>query len=187
VALEHEALAAAHERDSLVRLAVRARAAGAAGEAEALAAEVRAAVLRAGALESRIAALTLRSPAAGLVVTPRPRELAGRPAAAGAPLVEVAVEGPVEARVRLAGTGATRVAAGQRASLFRADGSTTGGEVVSVASAAEPGTGGEARVRLDAAWRVGLAGPARVTLRRTTIGGALWWKLRGLIRPDLLL
>jgi hypothetical protein len=187
VALEQEALAAAHERDSLVRLAVRARVAGAAGEAEALAAEVRAAVLRAGALESRIAALTLRSPAAGLVVTPRPRELAGRPVAAGATLVAVAVDGPVEARVRLAGTGATRVAPGQRASLFRADGRTTGGEVVSVAPAAEPGTGGEARVRLEEPWRAGLTGPAQVTLRRTTIGGALWWKFRGLIRPDLLL
>jgi hypothetical protein len=93
----------------------------------------------------------------------------------------------VEARVRLAGTGATRVAPGHRASLFRADGRTAGGEVVSVAPAADPGTGGEARVRLEEPWRAGLTGPARVTLRRTTIGGALWWKLRGLIRPDLLL
>ncbi len=187
VGLEREALTVAHERDSLVRLTVQARAAGRSGEAESFAAEVRAAAVRAEALESRLAALTLRAPAAGTVVTPRPRELAGRPAPAGAPLVELAAEGPVEARVRLHGAGASLVRPGSRASLLRADGRTAEGRVISVALAADEGTGGEARMRLEEPWRAGLDGPARVEVRRSTIGGAILWRLRGLLRADLLL
>ena len=50
----------------------------------------------------------------------------------------------------------------------------------------EPGSGGEARVRLEEEWRVGLEGPARVTVRWSTIGGVAWWRFRELLRTDLL-
>jgi hypothetical protein len=185
-ALERLAVAAAHERDSLARLAVQARAAGDAAEAEVRAAEVRAALARAQALEERLAALTLRAPAAGQVITPRPAELTGRPATPRDTLVALAAGGPVEARVRLARAGATLVRPGQRAEVRRADGHIVPGRVASVALAADPGGGGEARVLLEEEWPAGLTGPARVTVRRSTLGGAAWWRFRELLRTDLL-
>ena len=184
--LERERVAAAHARDSLARLAVRARTGGDAAEAEVRAAEARAAALRAAALDERIDALLLRAPAAGTVLTPRPRELRGRLAQPGDTLLLLGAAGPALARVRLEGAGATLVREGQAARLRRADGRTAEGLVVEVAQAAEPGSGGEARVRLDTEWRVGLEGPARVTIRRSTIGGTAWWRFRELLRTDLL-
>lgn len=184
-ALEREAVMAAHERDSLVRHAVRARAQGDAGGAESYAAEVRSAAVRAEALEERLAALTLRAPVAGAVVTPRPRELVGRPAGAGEALISLAAAGPAEARVHLAGAGATLVRPGQGASLRRADGHTVSGRVLSVATA-DSGSGGEARVLLEEEWRAGLDGPARVRLRTSTLGGVVLWRLRALVRSDIL-
>ena len=185
-ALEREAVAAAHTRDSLARVAVRARAAGQAAESEARAAEVRAATVRAAALDERLAALTLRAPAAGRVITAHPRELVGRPADSRDTLLAIAGAGPIEARIRLTGAGTTLVRPGQRSELRRADGRIAQGRVMSVALAADPGSGGEARVQLDEEWRAGLEGPARVTVRRSTLGGAAWWRLRELLRSDLL-
>jgi len=48
----------------------------------------------------------------------------------------------------------------------------------------------EARVRIPAFaawWRPGTQGEARVTVRRSTLAGALWWKIRSRLRGDLLL
>jgi hypothetical protein len=47
-----------------------------------------------------------------------------------------------------------------------------------------------ARVRIAAAppaWAPGVTGRGRVTLRRSNVLGGMWWKVRKLLRNDLLL
>ena len=187
VALEREAIEAELIRDSLARRERTARARSAAGEAGELDRGRAAAAASAAALDARVRALTLRAPSAGQVVTARPEQLTGRPVEAGAILLTVAAEGPVEARLALAGPGATLVRPGAAVRLLGDDGQWGRGTVTSLAALAGR-DGAQARVRiLDARWRPGVTGRARVTLRRSSMAGALWWKLRSLVRTDLWL
>lgn len=185
--LEREAIAAGRVSDSLKRLVTSARASGHAAAAAELENEFASAAALASGLTTRVQALTLRASSAGVVVTSRPELLAGRPVEAGDILLSLADTGAAEARVDLTGAGATLVRPGARVRLLLHDGRFASGVVTSVA-AATTSAGGEARIRIEGEnWRPGTAGRARVTLRSSTIGGALWWRLRSLVRSDLLL
>ena len=198
LALERRIAAASLLADSLAAETARARSRGAQGEVGRLEAEHAAEAGRLAALEARRGELTLRARTAGVVVTPRPEELAGRWAAPGTTLLVVGRPDSVEARVVLEGAGATLVRAGQRAELvaFADPGRPVAATVASVAPAAAGGDGGddgdallEARVRLPAgaAWRPGMRGEASVRLRGSSVLGAAVWGIRKRIRTDLLL
>jgi putative peptide zinc metalloprotease protein len=186
--LEWGGLDAARARDSLARLVRAARAGGDAALAAQLDESQSAADERAVGITSRVRALTLRAPTDGVVLTPRVEEMLGRSVLAGEVLVQLADAGPNEGRLRLDGAGTTLVQPGAPVRLLLDDGRMARGIVTSVASAMT-GTGGEARIRIDntTSWRAGSAGRARVTLRRSTLAGALWWRIRGLVRTDLFL
>lgn len=194
-ALDGQVLAASRAVDSLSVAESAARAAGRAAEAERLAAAGRSAVAALSALESRVGQLTLRTFSAGVVVTPRPEALIGRRVEPGDSLLRVATLDSVEVRIALAGGGATRVRPGSRVHLFSfADPARPWtGRVTDVSSSgvSPEGSAGlvEARVRLAAApgWIPGVRGEASVELERSIVIGALWWKLRQVIRGDLLL
>jgi multidrug resistance efflux pump len=185
--LERDAMAASRVSDSLQRLVALARAHGDAAASAELGNEAASAAARASGLAQRVQALTLRAVAAGIVVTSRPEQLTGRPVAAGEMLLGVADTGQAEARVHLSGPGATLVRPGSAVRLLLDDARSAHGVVTRVA-AATTATGGEARVSVEGEhWRPGTTGRARITLRHSTIGGALWWRLRSLVRSDLLL
>jgi putative peptide zinc metalloprotease protein len=185
--LEREAIAASRASDSLGRLVAAARARGDAAASAELEHEAAGAEAVATGLTQRVRALTLRAASAGVVMTSRPEEMAGRPVAAGEVLLSMADTGIAEARVALTGAGATLVRPGAAVRLLLHDGRSADGIVTSVA-AATTDAGGEARVRVEGErWRPGLAGRARITLRRSSVGGALWWRVRSLVRSDLLL
>ncbi|HET8650613.1 MAG TPA: HlyD family efflux transporter periplasmic adaptor subunit, partial [Gemmatimonadales bacterium] len=187
VSLERSALAAARVSDSLARRTTAARARGASADAAELENQRASAGALAGALGARVRALTLRAPTAGVVTTARPEEMIGRPVDAGTVLLAVADTGATEARLTLDGAGATLVRPGADVRLILDGGQWARGTVMSVAPLAGV-EGGEARVRVNGVnWRSGVAGRARVTIRRSTVAGALWWRVRTLLRTDLLL
>jgi len=167
-----------------------ARASGRIADAERLAAEQRAAFARWTALESRTNRLTVRATTSGMLTTPRPDTLVGHRVAPGDSLLVIAMLDSVEVRIALRGAGATRVRAGQVVHLVSyADVSSPWtGRVTGVSAAGDRGAL-EARVRLAAggAWRPGALGEASVELERSTVIGALWWKLRQRVRGDLWL
>jgi putative peptide zinc metalloprotease protein len=185
--LEWGAMDAARASDSLARLVRAARARGEIALAAQLDQARSAADERTNGITAQVRALTLRAPTGGVVLTPRVEELLGRSVSAGEVLLQLADAGPNEGRLTLDGAGTTLVRPGAPVRLLFADGRTAHGTVTSVASAMT-GQGGEARIRFDAAgWRTGSAGHARVTLRHSTLAGALWWRIRGLVRTDLFL
>jgi hypothetical protein len=144
------------------------------------------------ALESRVNRLTLRAATAGIVTTPRPDTLVGHRVAAGDSLLTLAELDSVEIRISLTGGGATRVRPGHVVHVVSyADVSAPlTGRVTEVSAAGMgPNRAVEARVRLAAgeAWRPGAQGEASIELERSTVLGALWWRLRQGVRGDLLL
>ena len=142
-------------------------------------------------LRNRLAELRVRALSSGVVVTPRPEELSGRWVSKGEVVLQLGQPDSVELRIALAGAGATLVQPGQAVNLL--SGATldpplrTRVSAVAV-TANSPGLT-EARVRLAAgdAWRPGMTGRASITLRRSSVWGALWWNLRRGIRSDILL
>lgn len=188
--LEHLALTERRVTDSLALLETRARAAGDAGEAERLARDRAVAGVRLSAIGERIAALALRAPQSGVVLTARPEQLAGQWITAGRTVITLGQPDSAEVRIELQGPGATRVVPGQRVSMLSlADvAHALHGTVASVARVAATG-GVEARVRVPAgsAWRPGAGGEASVVVRRSNLAGALWWAVRKRVRTDLLL
>jgi len=184
-------LGARRRADSLAALEARARARNAAAEASRLGAERAEAEADAVGLEARVRALVLRAPVGGTVLTPRPEETVGRPVDAGTEVIRIGAGDSVELRVRLERAGATQVAPGQRVAVLPyADASRP--IVAQVTSVAAAGAGDqlEARVRLAAdggSLRAGATGQAKITVRRSTVWGALWWAIRKRVRSDLLL
>ncbi|HET8623129.1 MAG TPA: HlyD family efflux transporter periplasmic adaptor subunit [Gemmatimonadales bacterium] len=189
--LERLRALAAREADSLAADQLLARAYGWADEVERLDAERASAEAVVRALDARRAALTLRVPIAGQVLTPRPEFLLGHPAQPGDTVLIVGDADSLEVRVRLAGSGASLVRRGQEVSLLpHADpANPRQATVVSIAPAARGSEGLEARVRMAAGgvWRPGSTGEASIRIRRSNVAGALWWGVRKRLRSDLLL
>jgi len=181
--------------DSLAAQEAAARAGGRVADAEALAASRRSALAQLMALEERAAQLTLRAPINGTVMTPHPEELLGRAVVPGDSLLVVATLETVEARIALRGAGATRVRTGDLVHLvsYGSPEWPWTGRITQISIAgdsAKPLTGAiEARVRLASSdvWRPGSQGAATIEVGRSTVFGALWWKLRQLVRGDVLL
>ena len=181
--------------DSLTISELAARAAGRIADAEALAANRRSQEAQWTALERHAARLTLRAPIAGAVVTMHPEDLVGRQARPGDSLLMLAALDTIELRIALNGAGATRVRSGNtvRVVPYTHPGSPWTGRVRDVSIAAL-GPGGdanaiEARVRVspNEAWRPGDSGEATVEIGRSSVFGALWWKMRRWVRADLWL
>ncbi len=193
--LERSALAASRTVDSLAVAESAARSAGRAGDASRLAAERAEAEGTLAGIDRRLADLTLRATAPGVVLTPHAEELLGRRVSAGDTLLTLAAADSVELRIALAGAGATRVRAGQvvHAISFADLDTPWSAQVADVAtSGVSRALGGgvvEVRVRrpIGDAWRPGAVGEASVELARSNVLGALWWNARQLLRVDLLL
>lgn len=189
--LERTGLRERRAVDSLTLLEAQARSRGGAGEAERLARDRAVAGVRLAASTERLRASILRAPVGGVVLTSRPEWLAGRWVDAGETVLVLGDADSVEARVRIRGSGATLVEAGQAVSLFSyADPSAPAtGTVESVARVSASGDEIEARVRLaaGAAWRPGATGEASIALRRSNLLGAIVWQVRKRVRSDLLL
>jgi putative peptide zinc metalloprotease protein len=193
--LERSALAAGRTVDSLAVAESAARSAGHAADAARLAAQRAAAEATLAGIDRRIADLTLRATATGIVMTPHAEELIGRRVSAGDTLLTLAASDSVELRIALAGAGATRVRAGQVVHVISyADPYTPWtsyvADVATSGIARGQGDGAvEVRVRRPAgdAWRPGAVGEASVELARSNVLGALWWNARQMLRVDLLL
>jgi multidrug efflux pump subunit AcrA (membrane-fusion protein) len=195
-ALERDLLAALGTVDSMSVARSRARAIGAVAVAARLEEENREALARLSAVQSRVDALTLRARSAGVVTTPRVELLQGTRVTAGQHVMTIATLDSLEARVALAGAGATTVKAGHLAHLVMyGDPSRPASAAVATVAPAGGGGGGrnqgtiEARIPLlaDGPWRAGATGEASVELRRSTVLAALWWNVRQRLRGDILL
>jgi len=188
--LERELAATSIAVDSLGLLAARARARGDEGTAARITAQAQAEGARLAGMRERVRSLVMRAPVAGVVASPRPDTLLGRSISLGDTLLQLAGD-RLEARIALEGAGASLAREGQRAKLIaHADpGMRIETAVSSVAPSASPDGMVETRVRLvgTEALRPGMTGDARVTLRESTVWGALWWAIRSRIRTDVLL
>jgi putative peptide zinc metalloprotease protein len=188
--LERQVAATALAVDSLRLRVAQARATGREGEVARIAAQVRAEAARLGGMQDRVRSLVIRTSEGGVVASPRPDTLVGRTVSLGDTLLHVAGDG-VEARIALAGAGASLAREGQRARLIsHADPAyRVEAPLTSVAASASPDGLMESRVRLAGAesLRPGMTGEARITLRDSNIWGALWWAIRSRIRTDVML
>ncbi|MEP7325620.1 MAG: HlyD family efflux transporter periplasmic adaptor subunit [Gemmatimonadota bacterium] len=180
--------------DSLDFLAARERGAGSAAAARGYEAERDESQARLDGLSQRLASMTLRSPIAGVVATARLEESIGRRLAPGERFAIVLADDSVDVRIAIPGAGAALVTPGQAARLisYANPGRPLATRISSTGSPGDtPGTRAvEARVRIPAFaawWRPGIQGEARVTVRHSTLAGALWWSLRSRLRGDLLL
>jgi putative peptide zinc metalloprotease protein len=193
--LERDAAMYRRLADSLDLEVFRARARGRAGDTERLAAERDEARAEYSGVQALVDALTLRAPTTAIVATARLEEYVGRYYESGDPVAHLLGADSVEARIPLSRAGASLIEVGQRVRLVSyADlGSPIAATLTGVAAAAggaETDHALEARVRLpggNGVWRPGVTGEAKITLRRSTIAGALWWAVRSRIRGDLLL
>ena len=190
------ALAAEVERltrvaDSLAAGERAARASLAPGEAAWYAASRRAASAQVADLATR-ATRVLRAPVAGEIVTVRPERIMGRRVAAGETVLAIGDADSVEVRIALAGSGSTRVRAGQGIRLFSfaGTGATTHSTVIAVAARGAASRGAvEVRAHLPRsdAWRPGARAEAQVLLGQTTIAGAVWRSMLERVRPETFL
>jgi len=191
-ALEGEVLALAVAVDSLDAERRRAVAAGQADAIRQLGTLRAEQEARRSAIASRVAALTLRAPVTGVVVTPRTNELSGRKVEAGDVVVRFQRADTVMVRIRLERAGARAVAPGQVVRLLpEVDRAAARRATVSELAARGDSAGiVEARVFLPGgavAFRPGAVGEAEVIVARSSILGALWWGIRKRIRGDILL
>jgi multidrug efflux pump subunit AcrA (membrane-fusion protein) len=189
--LERELVAEARLVDSLSIAATRARATNQPAAVARLDDERAASVARLSGLQTRIDALTLRSPWSGVVTTTRVEDQTGRRVDFGTPILSIATVDSIEARVSLLGAGATRVRAGQVARLIT-DADPSGSIAASVGAVSTAGRDAgaiEARIPIRAAgsWRAAATGEASVEIQRSSLLGAIWWTMRQRVRGDLLL
>ncbi|HKW48662.1 MAG TPA: HlyD family efflux transporter periplasmic adaptor subunit, partial [Gemmatimonadaceae bacterium] len=181
--------------DSLAIAELTARASGRTASAEAMAATRRSQEALWSALERRVERLKLRAPIAGLVATVHPEDLVGRQVRPGDTLLVLSALDTIELRIALKGAGATRVRSGDvvRVVAYSNPGSPWTGRVrdVSIAALGSDGdvNGVEARARVapNNAWRPGDSGEATIEIGRSSVFGALWWKMRQWVRPDFWL
>ena len=189
--LEREAVSQQRIADSLSVRSAQARARGQTADLASLDAAMLTEQARLAGLRERISALGIRALGAGVVVTPRPEELAGRWVSSGETVLQLGRPDSVEIRISLTGAGATMVQPEQPVRLLsRATlASPLRARVGTVSAAAGAPQTLEARVRLPStdSWRPGMTGEASITLRRSNLWGALWWSVRRGIRSDILL
>jgi hypothetical protein len=192
LSLERELVVHRLTADSLSIREDQARARGQAGELALIDAALQSEQASIAGINQRIAALQLRALAGGVVVTPRPEELMGRWVSNGEVVLQLGWPDSVEVRIGLAGAGGTLVRPGQPVRLL-SQAATAGASRVqrlsSVSAIAAQNQELEARVRMAAApaFRPGMTGEARITVRESNLWGALWWNLRRRIRSDILL
>ncbi|HEX3275680.1 MAG TPA: HlyD family efflux transporter periplasmic adaptor subunit [Gemmatimonadales bacterium] len=189
--LERAILSSRRRADSLAARAAAARAAGRPDETSRLEAERGQDAARLAGMGIEQQALTIRAPAAGVVVSSRPEQLTGRWVGLGEPVLVLGQPDSLEVRMGLYGAGASAVRVGQPARLvFHADGGTVRLPVAAVGESSAPGAGTlEARSGLTASgrWRPGMTGEASVAIRESNLWGALVWAVRRRLRTDLLL
>jgi len=189
--LEREAVVLRRTVDSLSLVIAKARAADRSSDVAEMEALQSVDAARLAGLDDQIRAFSIRAVSSGIVLTPRPEELAGRGVSRGEVLLRLGRVDSLEVRISLKGAGASSVVSGQPVSLLpntmAAEALTS--NILQVSSSAEPSHSLEGRVRLAARdpWRPGMSGRARVTLRQSNLWGALWWSLRREIRSDILL
>jgi putative peptide zinc metalloprotease protein len=189
--LEREMVSHQRAADSLAIRSAQARARNQTAELSLVDAELSVEQARLGGLSSRLAELGIRALSSGVVITARPEELAGRWVSTGEVILQLGQPDSVEVRIALRGAGATLVQAGQPVRLLsRATlGSPLRTHLAAVSVGVNSPAGLEARVRLpaSASWRPGMRGEASITIRRSSIWGALYWRIRRGIRSDILL
>jgi putative peptide zinc metalloprotease protein len=191
--LELERARRKREADSLAAQLGALRGSGSPGAVRQLDEALAEARARVAALDDRVRALTLRAPIHGVVLTPRIEEQIGRWYEPGDTVALVARTDTLELRIALDGAGAGLVRPEQHVQLMaHADlGWRLRSHVASVATTGDRGDGRvEARVLVAASQtplRPGATGEAKITVRRTSVFGALWWAVRKRIRNDLLL
>ena len=194
---DRQQIVLARQVDSLAAREAHARAGGSEADAQRLAAQQAELFAALTVLRERSGSLDLRAPVAGVIVTRRLEEMTGRHVARGDTLVQLVGTGDsLELRVTLEGAGATRVHAGQPASVISLSdlASPLRAQVTSVAAASAPVAAGappelEARIRVPAtgAWRAGVTGRVSIAIWRTNLFGALWWNVRKRVRSDFLM
>ena len=191
LSLERELAAARRTSDSIASLSSQARGLDRQPELTVLAAQQRAEQARVAGLEERVDALQIRALGDGRVLTPRPQELVGRWVSNGEVVMRLGRMDSIEVRIDVSGAGSTQVGAGSPVRLLpeaRLNGAV-GGLLAAVSVAAGPAKATEARLRLPATggWRPGMTGQASISVRRSNVWGALWWRLRQAVRTDILL
>ena len=189
--LEREAVVLRRTVDSLSLAIAKARAADRASDVAEMEALQSVDAAKLAGLDEQIRAFSIRAVSSGIVLTPRPEELAGRGVSRGEVLLRLGRVDSLEVRISLKGAGASSVVSGQPVSLLpntmAAEALTS--KILQVSTSAEPSHSLEGRVRLPALepWRPGMSGQARVKLRQSNLWGALWWSIRREIRSDILL
>lgn len=183
----------ARQADSLHARLSALRSAGSPGDVRQLDEALAGARSRVAALDDRLRALTLRAPIHGVVLTPRLEEQVGRWYDAGDTVVFVARADTLELRVALDDAGAGLVRPDQEVRLVpHADlGWRFRARIATVSTTGDRGDGRlEARMLVAASespLRPGATGEAKITVRHTSVFGALWWAVRKRIRNDLWL
>lgn len=171
--------------------AAAARAAGHAAAAHLAQAELRAQQARVDLLQARRDALVLRAPVPGTVVTPRLEERIGDRFAAGDSVIELWATGGLRTRITIPQRDAGILRAGMHVRLrFPAlPGRTWRTEVHAFEiTAREDGMVILADLpHAEGALLPGMRGRARITVARTTAGGALTRAVRRAVRSDLFL
>ncbi|HET6778893.1 MAG TPA: hypothetical protein VFH26_08380 [Gemmatimonadales bacterium] len=189
--LERELAAARRSSDSTAMLSAQARGLDRQPELAVLAVQQAAEKARVKGLEDRVEALRIRVLDGGTVLTPRPQELVGRWVSKGEEVMRLGRLDSVEIRIEVSGAGSTLVRPGFAVDLLpdaQLD-AEVGGSLMAVSVAADEARATEARLRIPATggWRPGMTGRASITVRRSNVWGALWWRLRRAVRTDILL
>ena len=200
VASDRGKIALVRQVDSLGALSSRARAAGREENAQHYAAQQAEAAAALAGMREQSARLELRAPVAGVVISRRVEEMTGRHVARGDTVVKlIGLGDTLELRVTLEGAGATQVRPGQPVAVIAQSdlGAPLRETVATVAESgrtfavgtAPPRTTLEARIRVpaSAAWRSGVTGQASISVRQTSLFGAIWWNLRKRLRSDVLM
>jgi putative peptide zinc metalloprotease protein len=189
--LERELAEARRTSDSIASLSAQARGLERGPEMTVLMAQHTAEEARVAGLRERVEALRIRAPGSGIVLTPRPQELVGRWVSNGEVIMRLGRLDSVEIRIEVSGAGSTLVRPGSAVDLLpeaRLQG-IEGESLMTVSVTADEARATEARLLIPATggWRPGMTGRASITVRRSNVWGAVWWRLRRAVRTDVLL
>ena len=189
--LERLAISIRRSIDSLAAVAAKAMAAERLSDVAQLEAERSVEASRLAGLEAQMQTFAVRALSPGVVLTPRPQELAGQWVSRGQILLHLGAPDTVEVRIALSGAGSSSVQVGQSVRLLPEArlGTALSAMVAEISPSARSSHSLEGRVRVPGSesWRPGMTGRAKITLRQSNLLGALWWGVRRGIRSDILL